>query len=102
MRPDGRNTFLVAYDISDPKRLNRVARLLCGRGWRIQRSIFLCRLNARNLVELRAELNEVIDSRNDQVLFVDLGPSDGRGAAAISSIGCVVDEETKPRGATII
>lgn len=82
-----RQTFVVSYDISCPKRLRRVYRLMRGWGDHIQFSVFRCELNARELVELRAALSEIIHTLEDQVLFVDVGPVDGRGATSIRAIG---------------
>ena len=36
---------------------------------------------------LRAELAEIIDHREDQVLFVDLGPAGARGDRVITALG---------------
>ena len=82
-----RQTFVVSYDISCPRRLRRVYRLMRGWGDHIQLSVFRCELNARELVELRARLSEIIHTHEDQVLFVDVGPVDGRGHTAIRAIG---------------
>ena len=56
------------------------------RGWgdHLQLSVFECRLTRADLVTLRAELAEIIDHREDQVLFVDLGPAGARGDRVIS------------------
>ena len=82
-----RQTFVVSYDVSCPKRLRRVYRLMRGWGDHIQLSVFRCELNARELVELRARLSEVINSLEDQVLFIDVGPVEGRGGTSIRAIG---------------
>lgn len=82
-----RQTFVVSYDVCDPKRLRSVYRLMRGWGEHIQLSVFRCELNARELVELRAELAWLIKHDEDQVLFIDLGPVDGRGNTSIRSIG---------------
>lgn len=84
-----RQTFVVSYDISCPKRLRRVYRLMRGWGDHIQFSVFRCELNQRELVELRAALSAVINDAEDQVLFVDVGPVEGRGSTSIRSIGKV-------------
>jgi len=84
-----RQTFIVSYDIADPKRLRRVYRLMRGWGDHIQFSVFRCELNARELVELRSNLVRVIHHTEDQVLFVDVGPVEGRGSTSIRSIGKV-------------
>lgn len=84
-----RQTFVVSYDIADSKRLRRVYRLMRGWGDHIQLSVFRCELNPRELVELRARLAEVINHGLDQVLFVDVGPVEGRGGTSIRAIGKV-------------
>lgn len=65
-------SWLVAYDICDPKRLRRVARICEDFGLRRQYSVFLCRIARREQVRLRTRLYEVIDQREDQVLFIPL------------------------------
>lgn len=84
-----RQTFVVTYDISDDKRLRRVYRLMRGWGDHIQLSVFRCELNARELVDLRSRLSTVINHAEDQVLFVDVGPVEGRGGTSIRAIGKV-------------
>ena len=66
------DTYLVAYDIADPKRLRKVARACEDFGLRKQYSVFFCRLSATDLVRLRSRLHEVIDLERDQVLFIPL------------------------------
>lgn len=82
-----RQTFVVSYDIADPKRLRKVYRLMRGWGDHIQLSVFRCELNARELVDLRSRLAVVINHAVDQVLFVDVGPVEGRGQTSIRAIG---------------
>lgn len=84
-----RQTFVVSYDIAHPKRLRRVYRLMRGWGDHIQLSVFRCELNPRELVELRAQLSREIHGGEDQVLFVDVGPVEGRGGTSIRAIGKV-------------
>ncbi len=82
-----RQTYIVSYDISDPKRLRKVFKLMKGYGEHVQLSVFRCELTHRALVELRARLADLINNDEDQVLFVDVGPEDGRGGTSISAIG---------------
>ena len=49
--------------------------------------VFECQLNATDLVKVRAELAAVIHHEKDQVLFVDLGPAEGRGDHVITALG---------------
>jgi len=82
-----RQAFIVSYDVSCPKRLRRVFRVLRGFGDHVQLSVFRCELAATELVDLRSRLAAEIDHRQDQVLFVDVGPVDGRGSSSISAMG---------------
>jgi CRISPR-associated protein Cas2 len=82
-----RQAYIVSYDISDPGRLRKVFKIMRGYGDHVQLSVFRCELNDRELVELRAKLAAAIHNDEDQVLFVDLGPADGRAKSAIRALG---------------
>jgi CRISPR-associated protein Cas2 len=66
------DSWLVAYDISDPKRLRKVATACEDFGYRKQLSVFLCRVSATDFVRLRSRLYDLIDLKEDQVLFLPL------------------------------
>lgn len=66
------DSYLVCYDIADPKRLRRVARACEDYGYRKQYSVFLVRVSATDFVRLRSRLYELIDLNADQVLFIPL------------------------------
>ena len=66
------DSYLVCYDISDPKRLRRVARTCEDFGYRKQLSVFLVRVSATDFVRLRSRLYDIIDLEEDQVLFIPL------------------------------
>jgi CRISPR-associated protein Cas2 len=82
-----RSTYLVCYDICDDKRLRKVFQLVRGFGDHLQYSVFECQLREIDLVRLRAELKKIINQNEDQVLFVCLGPSEGRGERVITALG---------------
>ena len=82
-----RNSYIVSYDIADPKRLRRVFKTMRAWGDHLQFSVFECQLTRMDLVRLRADLTEIIHHKEDQVLFVDLGPAEGRGDRVISALG---------------
>ena len=82
-----RRTYIVCYDIADPKRLRNVFRKMRAWGDHLQFSVFECQLRSVDLVRLRAELAEIINHDKDQVLFVDLGPTEGRGDRVITALG---------------
>jgi CRISPR-associated protein Cas2 len=58
---------LVAYDVTDPKRLHRVAKVCEDWGMRIQYSVFECRLEATAFDRFWAELCSAIDPRTDRL-----------------------------------
>ncbi len=82
-----RQAFIVSYDVCEPKRLRKVFKVLRGYGDHLQLSVFRCELSKRELVELRAALGNVNNSGDDQVLFVDVGPVEGRGSTSIAALG---------------
>ncbi len=82
-----RQAFIVTYDISNAGRWRKVYDLMCGYGQWIQLSVFRCELSDRERVELRHELEQVINHAADQVLFVDIGPADGGAGKAITALG---------------
>lgn len=82
-----RASYLVCYDISDDKRLRKVFQSMRKFGDHLQFSIFECQFTAMDLVRCRAELGAIINHKEDQVLFVHLGPADGRGDRVITALG---------------
>jgi CRISPR-associated protein Cas2 len=61
--------LLVAYDISDPKRLRKVAKLLQEHGIRVQNSTFELKVSEKSLQSIKDMLLEHIDSEYDK-LFI--------------------------------
>lgn len=82
-----RNSYIVCYDICDPKRLRQVYKTMRGWGDHIQYSVFECQLTKMDIARLRSTLADIIHHKEDQVIFVDLGPADGRGERVISALG---------------
>ena len=82
-----RTTYLVCYDIADDKRLRRTFKVCRGFGDHLQYSVFECDLNPSEKIELEQILNDLIDHTEDQVLFVALGPAEGRGDRVITALG---------------
>lgn len=82
-----RTSYLVCYDIADQKRLRQVFKTCRNYGDHLQFSIFECDLNAAEKVRLETALRDIINPTKDQVIFVRLGPTEGRGERAISALG---------------
>ncbi len=82
-----RNTFLVTYDICDDKRLRKVFKAMRDFGDHLQYSVFECQFTETDLAKCRHAMANIIKHDEDQVLFVDLGPTAGRGERVITAIG---------------
>lgn len=79
--------MLVAYDIVDDRRRDRVAVALQEHGDRVQFSVFFVDGRPASFVRLKATLERLIDPAVDTVMFCDLGPRDTTAARAVSHIG---------------
>jgi CRISPR-associated endonuclease Cas2 len=60
-------TYLVAYDIADPRRLARVARAMERHGQRCQKSVFLFRGDATAVAALLDVVAPLLDPAQDVV-----------------------------------
>lgn len=86
------DSWLVCYDIADPKRLRRVASTCEDFGYRKQYSVFLVRVSATDFVRLRTRLYDLINLTEDQVLFI---PLTEQGLRQMESIGRPTDAHDK-------
>ncbi len=92
-----RQRYIVTYDVADPARLRKVFKLLKGYGEHLQFSVFRCDVTRLSLARMKTELSDVIDAQKDQVLFIDVGPTEGRGEEVFESLGkAYVDDGRKP------
>ena len=82
-----RHRYIVAYDVSNPKRLRQTFKKMKGFGDPLQYSVFICELSAKELIILEKDLTEIINFKEDQVLIVNLGPLNGRGSGALKALG---------------
>ena len=82
-----RNRFIVAYDVSDARRLRRTFKKMNGFGEPVQYSVFACDLSRKERVLLEEALTEIINLREDRVLIIDTGPAEGRGAEMLVTLG---------------
>ena len=82
-----RISYLVCYDIADDKRLRQVFKKMRSYGDHLQLSVFECQMTPTDLARCRDELSRIIKHDQDQVLFVNLGPAEGRGDRVITALG---------------
>jgi len=82
-----RTTYLVCYDVANDKRLRRVFKTCRNFGDHLQYSVFECDLSPVEKAQLENALAGMIKQDEDQVLFVALGPAEGRGDRMITALG---------------
>lgn len=70
--------YLLCYDISDPRRLRRVHRVVRDWGVPIQFSVFEIELRPAQMEKLLAELVKLIEATEDKVTFYRLSPNQER------------------------
>ena len=85
-RSNAEHAYVVAYDISDPRRWRRVFKTMKGYGRWLQLSLFHCRLDGGRRVEMAAALDALIDRATDHVVILDLGPAEDV-QLAVESLG---------------
>ncbi|MGH8477116.1 MAG: CRISPR-associated endonuclease Cas2 [Methylococcales bacterium] len=64
--------YVVCYDIRDPRRLRRVANEMENFGLRVQKSVFECHLEDKDLQKLKQQIARWIEVGEDQVRFYPL------------------------------
>ncbi len=64
--------YFIIYDIADPRRLNRVAKILKDYGQRTQKSKFEADLSPAELKALQQRIGRVIDPQKDGVKYFPL------------------------------
>jgi CRISPR-associated protein Cas2 len=70
-----RTLYLVAYDISNDKRLNQVRTFLKGYSTGGQKSVYECFLTSGELRQVSAEIGTLIETKEDRVHILTM---DGR------------------------
>lgn len=72
MALNAKRSWIIAYDISDPKRLARVYRLMLKRGIPQQRSVFRATITTSEARKLLVELARLINNVADDVRLYPL------------------------------
>ena len=85
-RSNAEHAYVVAYDISDPKRWRRVFKLMKGYGQWLQLSVFHCRLDGGRRINMASQLESLIDRDADHIVILDLGPAE-EVELAVESLG---------------
>ena len=61
--------ILASYDIHDPKRLTKVARIMKDHGERVLKSVFECNLTTEGFEGMKHRVEQVIDHMEDSVRY---------------------------------
>lgn len=72
------NLYLISYDVSTNtpagrRRLRQVARLCEDYGIRVQNSVFECVMNHATFLNLKYQLERIIDAESDSLRFYPMG-----------------------------
>ncbi|QOL32868.1 CRISPR-associated endonuclease Cas2 [Bifidobacterium eulemuris] len=70
-----KQSYLVAYDIAEDYRRNRVAKILQTCGERLQYSVFLLEVRPTKMLRVRQQLESEMDQRLDSIIVCPLGAS---------------------------
>lgn len=79
--------YLVAYDIPDDRRRERLAKCLQRHGDRVQFSVFVVDASPTRILRLRNEIDEIVVTDTDSVLLCDLGLTQNSDGSRFSFIG---------------
>lgn len=61
--------IVASYDISDPKRLSKVAKAMKDYGERVLKSVFECNLEPEKFEEMKGRVEEIIEPIEDSVRY---------------------------------
>jgi CRISPR-associated protein Cas2 len=86
-------TWLISYDIADPKRLVRVHRYLKSRAIPVQYSVFVTRASVGQIGDIRSALASLIDPKLDDVRIYQVPEK-----PQLVSLGC----KTLPEGIQVL
>ena len=62
--------YLVGYDIADPKRLGKLAKLMTSYGTRVQYSFFHCAISDRQKKKMKDQIGAIVKEDEDQVIIL--------------------------------
>lgn len=86
---------LIAYDITDPRRLRRVAQTCEDFGVRVQKSVFECWLDRDRFEELWISLCAEICRAEDSLIAYSLDAQAARGRRAAGDVALLTEKRTR-------
>ncbi len=84
---DAIHRYVIAYDVADDARRNRVAKRLESVGDRVQYSVFMVDTKPARLLRVKMLIRSLLVLEVDSVLVCDLGPLSGLGGRRVEYIG---------------
>jgi CRISPR-associated protein Cas2 len=64
--------IVASYDIGDPKRLFKVAKVMKNYGERVLKSVFECNIEKHMFKEMKGQVDEIIEPIDDTVRYYTL------------------------------
>jgi CRISPR-associated protein Cas2 len=92
--------YLVSYDIADPDRLRKVHAVVKACAQRVQYSVYEALMTETERVLLEERLKRVINQKEDQVIFLDLGSAARSVLPEITTLGLVYRPQS--RGSVVL
>jgi len=68
--------WLIIYDIRDPKRLQKTAKVMTGYATRVQKSVFELEANEALVRRLQREIRRVMNADEDYVVYFNICEAD--------------------------
>ena len=68
--------WLIIYDITQPKRLQKIAKLMTGYATRVQKSVFELEASEKVVSELRRRALQIMDEEKDFVVYFNICEAD--------------------------
>lgn len=87
--------YLVSYDIADPDRLRKVHAVVKASALHVQDSVYEALLSEKERVLFEHRLKKVMNQKEDQVLFIDLGCADRTEVTEVTSLGLPWQPQTR-------
>lgn len=87
-----RKVYLVAYDVTNKKRLRQTHKKMRGYGDALQYSLFWCVLSDTERELMTTALTEIIDVQEDRIMIADLGSRDGKRVDGVRFLGKRLEE----------
>lgn len=90
---DSISAYLIAYDMTDDHRRERIAKELLSYGYRVQGSVFIVELPGASFVRLLDALRAILNRNEDSLVICNLGSGDS-WQKRYQHYGCHVDVGT--------